>query len=230
MPKKKILMVVTNHGTLGDSGKPTGYWLSEVTHFYEVVARAGYDVDFVSPRGGKAPLDPISRKLDDPANQAFLEDSRLMEMLDQTLAPDEVRWEDYAAIYYVGGHGPIWDVGGDEKIADIARRIYESNGIVSAVCHGSVGLLNIKDAAGELLLQGKTITGFSNLEERLVRKSKWMPFLLESELKERGAKYTKGLPGLNHVEVSDRVVTGQNPRSARGVAEEVVRLLEQTDA
>jgi putative intracellular protease/amidase len=226
MPKKKILMVVTNHDTLGDSGKPTGYWLSEVTHFYDVVAKAGYQVDFVSPRGGKAPLDPISLKLDDPANKEFMEDPQLTARLESTLSPEEVSWEDYAAIYYVGGHGPIFDVATDDKTADIARRIYEANGIISAVCHGSVGLLNIKDSSGDPILKGHTITGFSNLEERLVRKSKWMPFLLESQLKERGAKYTKKLPGLTHVEVSGRLVTGQNPRSARAVAEEVVNLLE----
>jgi putative intracellular protease/amidase len=228
MRDKKILIVLTNHDTLGDSGKPTGYWLSEVSHFYDVVARAGYEVDFVTPRGGKAPLDPISVKLNDPVNREFMENSKLMARLDNTLSPNEVQWEDYAAVYYVGGHGPIWDVATDEKIAEIAGRILENNGVISAVCHGSAGLLNIRDSKGEPLLKGKKITGFSNLEERLVRKSKWVPYLLESELKQRGAEYTKALPGFTHVEVSGRVVTGQNPRSAKAVAEEVVRLLDQS--
>jgi putative intracellular protease/amidase len=227
MREKKILIVLTNHDTLGDSGKPTGYWLSEVSHFYDVVASAGYEVDFVTPRGGKAPLDPISVKLNDPVNREFMENPKLMARLDNTLSPNEVQWEDYAAVYYVGGHGPIWDVATDEKIAEIAGRILENNGVISAVCHGSAGLLNIRDSKGEPLLKGKKITGFSNLEERLVRKSKWVPYLLESELKQRGAEYTKALPGLTHVEVSGRVVTGQNPRSAKAVAEEVVRLLDQ---
>ncbi len=227
MRDKKILIVLTNHDTLGDSGKPTGYWLSEVSHFYDVVASAGYEVDFVTPRGGKAPLDPISVKLNDPVNREFMENPKLMARLDHTRSPDEVQWEDYAAVYYVGGHGPIWDVATDEKIAEIAGRILENNGVISAVCHGSAGLLNIKNSNGEPLLKGKKITGFSNLEERLVRKSKWVPYLLESELKQRGAEYTKALPGFTHVEVSGRVVTGQNPRSAKAVAEEVVRLLDQ---
>jgi putative intracellular protease/amidase len=228
MRDKKILIVLTNHDTLGDSGKPTGYWLSEVSHFYDVVASAGYEVDFVTPRGGKAPLDPISVKLNDPVNREFMENPKLMARLDNTLSPNEVQWEDYAAVYYVGGHGPIWDVATDEKIAEIAGRILENNGVISAVCHGSAGLLNIRDSKGEPLLKGKKITGFSNLEERLVRKSKWVPYLLESELKQRGAEYTKALPGFTHVEVSGRVVTGQNPRSAKAVAEEVVRLLDQS--
>jgi putative intracellular protease/amidase len=228
MRDKKILMVLTNHDTLGDSGKLTGYWLSEVSHFYDVVTRAGYEVDFVTPRGGKSPLDPISVKLNDQVNREFMENPQLMARLDNTLSPDDVQWEEYAAIYYVGGHGPIWDVATDEKIADIAGRIFENNGIISAVCHGSAGLLNVKDPNGEPLLKGKKITGFSNLEERLVRKSKWVPYLLESELKQRGAEYTKGLPGLTHVEVNGRLVTGQNPRSAKAVAEEVVRLLDQS--
>jgi putative intracellular protease/amidase len=228
MKDKKILIVLTSHDTLGDSGKPTGYWLSEVSHFYDVVTKAGYEVDFVTPRGGKAPLDPISVKLNDPVNQEFMKNSKLMARLDNTLSPNEVQWEDYAAVYYVGGHGPIWDVATDEKIAEIAGRILENNGIISAVCHGSAGLLNIRDSKGEPLLKGKKITGFSNLEERLVRKSKWVPYLLESELKQQGAEYTKALPGFTHVEVSGRVVTGQNPRSAKAVAEEVVRLLDQS--
>lgn len=228
MRDKKILIVLTNHDTLGDSGKPTGYWLSEVSHFYDVVTRAGYEVDFVTPRGGKAPLDPISVKLNDPVNREFMENPHLMARLDNTLSPDEVQWVDYAAVYYVGGHGPIWDVATDEKIAEIAGRIFENKGIISAVCHGSAGLLNIRDSNGEPLLKGKKITGFSNLEERLVRKSKWVPYLLESELKQRGAEYTKALPGLTHVEVSGRVVTGQNPRSAKAVAEELVTLLGQS--
>jgi putative intracellular protease/amidase len=228
MKDKKILIVLTSHDTLGDSGKPTGYWLSEVSHFYDVVTKAGYEVDFVTPGGGKAPLDPISVKLNDPVNREFMENPQLTARLDNTLSPNEVRWEDYAAVYYVGGHGPIWDVATDEKIAEIAGRILENNGVISAVCHGSAGLLNIRDSKGEPLLKGKKITGFSNLEERLVRKSKWVPYLLESELKQRGAEYTKALPGFTHVEVSGRVVTGQNPRSAKAVAEEVVRLLDQS--
>jgi putative intracellular protease/amidase len=229
MKAKKILVVLTNHDTLGDSGKPTGYWLSEVSHFYDVVARAGYEVDFISPKGGKAPLDPVSVKLNDPVNREFMENPQLMARLDTTLSPDEVHLENYAAIYYVGGHGPIWDVATDEKIAAIASGIYENNGIVSAVCHGAAGLLNVKDSNGELLLKGRKVTGFSNLEETLVRKSKWVPYQLESELKERGAQYTKAaLPGVSHVEVTGRIVTGQNPRSAKAVAEEVVKLLKQS--
>lgn len=229
MAAKKILVVLTNHDALGDSGKPTGYWLSEVSHFHDVVAKAGYEVDFVTPKGGKAPLDPVSVKLNDPINREFMENPQLMARLDNTLSPDEVQPENYAAIYYVGGHGPIWDVAADEKIAGIASSIFGNSGIVSAVCHGAAGLLNVKDTNGESLLKGKRITGFSNLEELLVRKNKWVPYQLESELKELGARYTKALiPGLSHVEVTGRIVTGQNPRSAKAVAEEVVKLLEQS--
>lgn len=227
MKKKKILVVLTNHDALGDSGKPTGYWLSEVTHFYDIASKAGYELDFVSPRGGKAPVDPASLKLNDPINREFMENPALVQRVDNTLSPDEVQWSDYGAIYYAGGHGPVWDVATDKKLAEIAQRIFENDGVVSAVCHGSAGLLNVKDSSGKPLLRGKTITGFSNLEERLVRKSRWLPFLLESRLKESGAKYTKRLPGLTHVEVSGNIVTGQNPRSAKAVAEEVVRLLEE---
>ena len=130
MKEKKILVVLTNHDTLGESGIPTGTWLSEVTHFYDVVAKAGFEVDFVSPKGGEVPLDPISLKLNDPINKEFMENPELAERFKTTLAPDEVFWGDYVAIYYAGGHGPIWDLPSDQKLAQIAQQMYENDRIV----------------------------------------------------------------------------------------------------
>jgi putative intracellular protease/amidase len=123
----------------------------------------------------------------------------------------------------------MWDIATHDGIADIAKVIYENRGVVSAVCHGSAGLLNIRLSSGKLLLEGKKVTGFSNLEERLVRKNRWVPCSLEAELKKKAAAYTKKLPTLENVEVSERLVTGQNPKSARAVAEKVVILLGRGD-
>ncbi|HEU0022762.1 MAG TPA: type 1 glutamine amidotransferase domain-containing protein [Dehalococcoidia bacterium] len=227
--QQKILIVLTSHDTLGESGQPTGYWLSELTHFHHVVTEAGYEADFVSPAGGEAPVDPISLKLNDPINKGFMESPELVFKIKNTLTPEKVNAADYLAIYYVGGHGPMWDIATHDKIADIAKVIYENHGVVSAVCHGSAGLLNIRLSSGKLLLEGKKVTGFCNLEERLVRKNRWVPFSLEAELKKKAAAYTKKLPTLENVEVSERLVTGQNPKSARAVAEKVVTLLGQGD-
>lgn len=226
---KKILIALTSRERLGESDKPTGYWLSEVTHFYEVLEEAGYEMVFVSPEGGEAPMDPNSREERDSANSTYLNDSEFMDGVTDTLEPEEVDPSEYIAIYYPGGHGPMWDIATDERIADIAREIYERNGVVAAVCHGPAGLLPIELTSGEPLLSGKTVTGVSNLEEWFTRKKKYMPFLLEDALEEKAERYTKSLlPSLANVEVTDRVVTGQNPRSASKVAERTLELLEET--
>ncbi|MDP2664393.1 MAG: type 1 glutamine amidotransferase domain-containing protein, partial [bacterium] len=138
----------------------------------------------------------------------------------------QVRSEDYDAVYYPGGHGPMWDLADNKALAAFTREIYEKNGVVSAVCHGVAGLLPVTLSNGKLLLEGKKVTGFSNMEERLVQKDKWVPFLLETALREKAEKYAKHLlPGFSHVVVDGRVVTGQNPNSTKRVALETLKLL-----
>lgn len=226
---KKILVVLTNHDALGASGKKTGCYLSELTHFYSVLKNAGYAMDFVSPKGGEIPIDPGSLDLKNPANKACMANSEFVFKLQHSSTPEDIHAEDYAAIYYPGGHGPMWDLAGNPKFAAITRDIYEKGGMVSAVCHGVAGLLQIKLSDGRLLLQGKTVTGFSNFEEQLVRKAKWVPFLLETALRKEAEQYTRHiLPGFSHVEVSGRLITGQNPNSTRSVALETVRILGST--
>lgn len=223
--QKKILVVLTNHATLA-SGKLTGYWLSELTHFFVVVQAAGFEMDFMSPLGGEPPMDPASHVLSDPVNAACLGDAAFMEKLRHTKLIEDVRAEHYVAIYYPGGHGPMWDLAQNTTIARIASDIYENGGVVSAACHGPAALLPIVLSDGTPLLAGKTVTGFSNLEERLSGKVKEVPFLLEDRLRAQTKKYTKAFfPFSQRVEVDGRLVTGQNPKSARGVAQAVVKLV-----
>jgi putative intracellular protease/amidase len=219
----RVLFVLTSHDTLGNTGKETGFYLPEVTHPYDVFEQAGIEVDFVSPKGGKAPM--IGIDLQDPLNQAFLSDSAKMTKVEQTLIPEEIEPIRYDAIFYAGGHGTMWDFPNHEQLAQIAAAIYEQGGVVGAVCHGPAGLVNIKLSDGRGLVAGKTVASFTNEEEVAVSLAGVVPFLLESTLIERGATHTKAPNFQAHVEVSDRLVTGQNPASAKGVAEQTIALL-----
>lgn len=224
---KKILFVLTSHGRLGDTGKPTGYFLSEVSHPYRLLTERGFEVDFVSPQGGEPPMDPKSHNLDDPDNKAFMEDPRAREKLKHTLRPDEVRAEDYAAIYYAGGHGAMWDLPDDAALARLAARIYEHGGVVGAVCHGPAGLLNVELSNGLGLIEGAQVSCFTNGEEHAAGLEEVVPFLLETRMKEAGAEHTKATGDFrSHVAVSERLVTGQNPASAKGVGEAMAALLQ----
>jgi putative intracellular protease/amidase len=222
---QKILFVLTSHDKLGNTGKETGFYLSEVTHPYHVFEQAGFEVVFVSPKGGKAPM--IGIDLQDPLNKAFIDDSAKLAKVEQTLSPAEVNPTDYDAIFYAGGHGTMWDFPKNEQLAQIAAAIYEQGGVVGAVCHGPAGLVNIKLSNGTYLVAGKRVSSFTNEEEVAVELNDVVPFLLESTWIERGAEYTKAPNFRAHVEVSDRLVTGQNPASATGVGEQMVKLLKQ---
>ncbi|PIG93566.1 type 1 glutamine amidotransferase domain-containing protein [Gloeocapsopsis sp. IPPAS B-1203] len=221
---KKILIVVTSHEELGNTGKKTGFYLSEVTHPDDVFTRAGYEVDFVSPKGGKAPMDGV--KLEDPLNKAFLDDPEKVKQVENTLQPSQIEPDQYDAIFYAGGHGTMWDFPNNQELAQIAANIYDQGGVVGAVCHGPAGLVNIKLANGEYLIKGKTVSGFTNEEEAAVELTEAVPFLLESKLKEQGAEFSKAANFEAHVVTSDRLVTGQNPASAAGVAEQMLQLIE----
>ena len=224
---RKVLIVLTNHGVLGASGKRTGCYLSELTHFYSTLKKVGFAMDFVSPKGGEIPIDPRSMDMNDEINKAFMEDSEFLSKLRNSRTPDQVRSAEYIAVYYPGGHGPMWDLADNAALAVLTREIYENNGVVSAVCHGVVGLLPVMLSNEKPLLEEKRVTGFSNMEEKLVRKDKWVPFLLETALRKKAGKYVKHLlPGFSHVVVDGRVVTGQNPNSTKKVALETVRILQ----
>ncbi len=223
---RRVLIVVSAHAKLGETGKPTGYWLSEVTHFYHVVARHGLPIDFASPGGRPSVMDPGSFSLGDDLNRSFWENPYLKEKLQKPLSPEGLDPARYVAIYFAGGHGTMWDFPEAAALARLAARIYESGGIVSAVCHGPAGLLGIKLSNGDFLVKGRKVTGFANTEETIVLKRSAVPYLLEDALKERGGVYSKALfPFSAHVVVDGRLITGQNPGSATGVGEALVRVL-----
>ena len=221
--KKKILFVVTSHEIKGDTGEKTGYYLGEVSHPWEVLVAAGYEIDFVSPKGGNPPVDGFD--LSDPVNKKFWEDKYYHQKITHSLKPSQVDPQDYGAIFYAGGHGAMWDLPNNKELANIASKIYEQNGVVAAVCHGPAGLLNIRLSDGKYLIAGKKVNGFSNEEEELVKLTKVVPFLLEDQMKERGGIYEQSAPWQNHVTVDGRLITGQNPQSAKAVGEAIKKLL-----
>jgi putative intracellular protease/amidase len=219
----KALIVCTNHTTYPTKPQKTGLWLSEATHFYDELQDRNIQFDFVSPQGGPVPLDERSLESRDTTNEKWMHNPIFQEKLANSLRPDQVRAADYQIIYFAGGHGTMWDFPQNEALQAITRHIYEHGGMVAAVCHGVAGLLNVTLSNGTPFLKDKQVTGFSNMEEKLVRLDQEVPFSLEDELKKRGAAYSKGLiPYVPHLEVDERLVTGQNPLSARKVGRKVV--------
>ncbi|NTJ63124.1 type 1 glutamine amidotransferase domain-containing protein [Agrobacterium rhizogenes] len=225
---KRILHVVSNVSHYADLSHPTGLWLSELTHTWDVFAARGYEQHIVSPKGGVSPLEPRSLKwpLLDASAKAWLNDPGRMALLSSTMRPDDVDPAKYDAIYFTGGHAVMWDFPDDEGLQRITRAIWEQGGIVSAVCHGYCGLLNTRLSDGRLLVENRRITGFSWTEEVLAGVAKEMPYNAEAEMKQRGATYEKAfLPFVSHMVADGRLATGQNPFSAKATAEKVVTLL-----
>ncbi|NJR52644.1 MAG: type 1 glutamine amidotransferase domain-containing protein [Leptolyngbyaceae cyanobacterium CSU_1_3] len=222
---QKVLIVLTSHDTLGETGQETGFYLSEVSHPVEIFDRAGLTVEYVSPKGGKAPMTGSDRS--DPINAAFLDNPEKMTQVENTLHPTQVNPAEYAAIFYAGGHGTMWDFPENVDLARIAAHIYEQGGIVGAVCHGPAGLVNVRLSNQDYLITGKGVAGFTNEEEVAVGLTEVVPFLLEEMLTERGATVEKAPNFQPKIVVSDRLVTGQNPASAAGVGEQIVALLRQ---
>ncbi len=223
MSTKKVLVVLTSHDKLGNTDKETGFYVPEVSHPVAVFDRAGLTVEYVSPKGGKAPATGID--LSDPITKEFIENPAKVAQIENTLSPEQINPSDYTAIFFAGGHGTMWDFPNNEPLAKIAAAIYDRGGIVSAVCHGPAALVNLKLADGSYLITGKTVAGFTNEEEVAVGLNEVVPFLLESALVERGAIHTKAEKFQTHVVLSDRLVTGQNPASATGVGEAIVECL-----
>jgi putative intracellular protease/amidase len=219
----KVLLVVTSHAQLGSTGKPTGAYLSEITHVYSRLVEAGLEVDFVSPQGGRVPLDGVDRK--DAENAAFLDNAAALEKLHASLRPDQVDVSRYRAIFFAGGHGTMWDLPENTALARITAQIYEAGGIVAAVCHGPAGLVNVKLSSGEFLVAGKDVAAFTDAEESAAGLTEIVPFLLASTLAQRGARHRPAPNWAANVVVSERLITGQNPASARGVGEAMVAAL-----
>ncbi len=219
----RILFVISSHEKLGDTGKKTGYFLSEVAHPWKVLTEAGYEIDFVSPKGGKCPVDGFD--IEDPVNKEFWENAEYKSKIDNSMKPSEVNPEDYAAIHYAGGHGTVWDFPNNDSIARIGANIYENGGVVTAVCHGPTGLMNLKLSDGSYLVNGKKVNAFTNEEEKAMELDEVVPFLLEDELKKRGADFQKAEMWEEFTVTDGRLITGQNPQSGTKIGKELVNAL-----
>jgi putative intracellular protease/amidase len=228
MKMTRILHVVTNVGHYDDASHPTGLWLSELTHAWEVFERRGFEQKIVSPAGGRSPLEPRSLKFPsyDRTAKAWHADPARMELLENTASPDEIDAADYDAIYFTGGHAVMYDFPGSDGLQRITREIWEHGGIVSSVCHGYCGLLDTRLSDGSLLVAGRKVTGFSWREEVLAGVGELVPYDAEEEMKKRGALYEKALlPFVSYAVVDGSLVTGQNPGSAKETALKVAELL-----
>lgn len=221
--KDKILFVVTSHGELGDTGRPTGYFLSEVTHPWSVLGEK-FDIDVVSPQGGRPPVDGFD--LTDPINRKFWDDPEWQDKMSSTMTPDDVNPALYCAIFYAGGHGAMWDFPTNKKLAEIASDIYENGGYVAAVCHGPAGLLPITLQNGDLLIKGKNLDSFTNAEEIANGTQNIVPFMLQTSLENEGAIFNDAAPWSDHVVVDGRLITGQNPMSALSLGKALLKALE----
>ena len=214
---------------MGNTGKKTGYYVPELAHPYNVLTESGIQVVLSSPKGGLPPVDPNSeiQFKDDQEVLKFKKDSAAIKKLHNTIPLNEIKPEDYDAVFYPGGHGPMFDLADNQVSQSICAKIYEKGGIVGGLCHGPAGLVNVKLSNGEYLVKGKNVCCFSNSEEDAVELTKVMPFLLETLLVEHGGKYSKADLWQEYVVVDGRLVTGQNPNSGTLVGKKLVEMLKK---
>jgi putative intracellular protease/amidase len=224
---KKILMVLTSHDQLGDTGKKTGFWLEEFAAPYYALKDAGANITVVSPAGGQPPLDPKSDEPDaqTDATRRFKADAAAQAVLASTGKLSEVKADDFDAVFYPGGHGPLWDLAEDKHSIALIETMVAAGKPVAAVCHAPGVLRHVKAADGSALVKGKKVTGFTNTEEEAVGLTKVVPFLVEDMLKANGGEYSKGADWQSYVVTDGKLVTGQNPASSEAGAQALLKLL-----
>ena len=225
--RKPVLIVLTSHAQLGDTGKTTGFFLGELTHPLEVFEKSGWPVELASIQGGEPPVDGLDLK--DAVNARYWNDAGFRAKLAVTKKLSGLDAKDYSAVFFAGGHGTMWDFPDDAAVQKTARELYEAGSPVGAVCHGPVALVNVKMSDGKYLLEGKEVSAFTNAEEEKVGLTEVVPFLLATEMEARGAKHFPAPDFEKKVVTSGNLVTGQNPASAAGVAQEMVELLQSKD-
>ncbi|MBW4619602.1 MAG: type 1 glutamine amidotransferase domain-containing protein [Cyanosarcina radialis HA8281-LM2] len=223
----KILIVLTSHDQLGNTGKKTGFWLEEFAAPYYVLKDAGAAIALASPKGGQPPLDPKSEvpEFQTELTKRFRTDTAAQAELANTKKLADVSADDFDAVFYPGGHGPMWDMPDNATSIAPIEAFVKSDKPVGAVCHAPVALVNVRGKDGEYLVKGKRVTGFTNAEEEEVGLTTIVPFLLEDRLKERGSIYSKTANWNPYVQVDGKLVTGQNPASSEPAAEELLKLL-----
>ena len=226
----KILIVLTSHSKLGNTDGKTGFWIEEFATPYYLFKEAGATITLASPKGGQPPIDP---KSDAPENQTeaskrYKKDTELLSLMANTKVLSEIRSEDFDAIFYPGGHGPLWDLTNDIYSIKLIEDFWEENKPVATVCHSPSVLLKAKDIDGNLIISGRNVTGYSNEEEEAVGLVDAVPFLLENMLMEKGGLYSKKKPWESYVIKDGLLISGQNPQSSEAVAEELILLLQES--
>lgn len=223
----KILIVLTSHDQLGETGKKTGFWLEELAAPYYTFIDAGADVTLASPAGDQPPLDPKSNEPDaqTETTKRFEADEVAMQALANTHKLSEVLNQDFDAVFYPGGHGPLWDLAKDQNSISLIEQSLQANKPVALVCHAPGVLRDVKNAEGRPIVEGKSVTGFSNTEEDGVGLTDIVPFLVEDTLKEKGGQYSKAEDWQVHVQQDGLLITGQNPASSAATAEALLKLL-----
>lgn len=222
-----ILIVLTSHSALGDTGEKTGFWIEEFSTPYYILADSGVDITIASPSGGQPPVDPKSELADaqSTSTERFYKDNVLIDQVAHSLKLADVKQEDFDAVFYPGGHGPLWDLATDENSIELIEKFYANKKPIAFVCHAPAALVNVKAKNGEPLIKGKKLTGFSNTEEQAVLLTEVVPFLLEDELTKLGGIYSKGDDWSSHVKQDGLLITGQNPASSGAVAELLLKAI-----
>jgi len=212
---------------MGNSGEKTGFWIEEFTTPYYVLADAGADITIASPKGGQPPVDPKSELADaqTPSTERFYKDNVLIDKVAYSFKLSTIKQEDFDAVFYPGGHGPLWDLATDKDSIQLIEAFYNHKKPIAFVCHAPAALVNVKIKNGESLVKGKELTGFSNTEEEAVKLTKVVPFLLEDELKKHGALYSKVNDWASYVKQDGLLITGQNPASSGAVAQLLLKTL-----
>ena len=223
----KILMVLTSHSELGNTGEKTGFWIEEFASPYYVLADVGAEITIASPSGGQPPVDPKSEITDAQtlSTERFYKDFEVIDKVAHSLKLSEIKEADYDAVFYPGGHGPLWDLATDKNSIQLIESFYNHQKPIAFVCHAPAALVNVKAKNGESLVKGKSVTGFSNTEEEAVKLTKVVPFLLEDELIKQGANYSKGDDWASYVKQDGLLITGQNPSSSQAVAELILETI-----
>lgn len=226
---KKVLFVLTSHDELGNTGEKTGFWIEEFAAPYYKLLDEGIQITLASPKGGQPPIDPKSEApgSDTPATIRFNQDNETQQKLAHTVMLSLMKEEEFDAIFYPGGHGPLWDLSEDKNSIRLIESFYRNNKPVAFVCHAPGVLRYTKNTLGEPLVKGKKVTGFTNEEEEAVQLTKVVPFLVEEMLKENGGEYSKVANWQPYTIQDGLLITGQNPASSELVADKLLQLLEK---
>lgn len=225
--KLRVLFVLTSHSELGSTGKKTGFWIEEFATPYYFFTDRNVEVIVATPLGGQAPIDPKSNEagFQTESTKRYFADSKAQKIVSNTVKLARVNHKQYDAIFYPGGHGPMWDLTNNKNSIEMIQSFYNQNKPIAFVCHGSAALVNVKNLQGEYLIKGKNVTSFCNTEEDAVQLTTVVPFSLENKLKERGAIYQKAADWSSFTIADGLLLTGQNPQSSKEVAQKLFEMI-----